>query len=160
MAKKLEDLLQPGEQVVFRTRHSVLGALGWSFLTLLILYAVILAINLLARDPSNPLSWIVFALLWIPLSYFGFRSQAALLTDQRFLHSEGIFKPSIEEVPLADIYRIEFGRSKYDHAHLTITRYKGRQVHITVGVPKRAKLACAIAAQAGVTLSDQKAGSG
>lgn len=151
MAKKLEDLLQPGEQVIFRARYS---ALELTRDTLILI--AFLSIFSAAFHWNNPEGFDFlansFLVFFIPAWLAGqMWNAAALLTDQRLLYRHGAFRPNIEAWPNADIRHIDFKLGYLGYSGVvSIERRFGSKT--TLGfIPRPEALQRAIAAQCGLS---------
>jgi hypothetical protein len=156
VAKKLEDLLQPGEEVIFRARYSLLVAWGWMSPPILpILTIAILQDRYTDRDINLTFGLFVFTLIFSWLVRL-VRNYTVVLTDRRLLYRYGPLRRKIIEIPFGDIYRIEvpqnfrFGPiTQLPNAEIILKRYSVPITRLNY-VPNQRDLAQAIAAQAGV----------
>ncbi|NNE85584.1 MAG: hypothetical protein HKN28_16595 [Alphaproteobacteria bacterium] len=150
MAQKLKNMLEPDERVIFQTGLSLLRSIGFTTLSAIALLISFWIVDRAFGDTMNPLGALIFLVIFVPWCTLNFRIPAAILTDRRLLYQYGAFRRGIEEIPLSDIYAIEYDvTSKTTHGDITITRHKGPKM-IIAGLPKRKKLTLAIAEQAGL----------
>lgn len=150
MAQKLEDMLDADERVKYRARYSVLASIGWSSFLVGAGLIGVWAINWSFGDTVNPIGVFVFVLIFVPWFAIEFREQSVLVTDRRVLYRHGIISHKIDEIAIADIYRVDHASvAGVSHGPVTITRYKGRKIFISF-VPNHSKLARVISAQAGL----------
>jgi hypothetical protein len=156
VAKKLEDLLQPEERVVFRSRYSVLAAIGWMSVPFLPVWIfAMLANRYISKDHNQTFELLIFLILVAVLVRM-VRNYTVILTDRRLLYRYGSLRRKIIEIPFNDIHRIEctqifrFGPIKQlPAAEIILKRYSVPTTRLN-HLPNQKELAQAIAAQAGV----------
>ena len=156
MAKKLEDLLQPDERVVFRSRYGLLAAIGWMGVPFfsICLFAM-LGDRYINKDYNQTAELLIFFVLVAALVRM-LRNYTVILTDRRLLYRYGPVRRKIIEIPFDDIHRIECSQilpfrpiKRLPNAEIILKRYSVPVTRLS-HLPNHKELAQAIAAQAGV----------
>lgn len=108
LADKLEDRLDPGEKIFFQARYSLVQAIERALVFAMVLFAVLGGAGWLFGDYSIVAGGLVAATISTIWFSIQIRAAAALVTDRRFLFREGLWRPKVVEIPLADITQALF----------------------------------------------------
>lgn len=150
MASKLEDRLAPNERIVFRARFGPIAIAVYVLIAALALAGLFITFDW-AFGKSMAWAFSLFNLVFV-FGFFGLLlfGQAILVTDQRVLYQNRLWKIYVEDVPLTTIEGVEFmpGIGRFG-AIVTIYRHGDKKIGIGL-VPNLQGLRDAIASQCGL----------
>lgn len=155
VAATLEDMLEPGERVIYQARYSFLNisvqvlffvaftaasATVFAAATTILSFELLVAIWLLA---------ISFSLIWTAVKL---RKTRIFVTDRRILRVGGFANPDVNEVTIADVESVAFVYLGLGPAlgHVSLRLRDGNVVRLSGG-PRPQYFCAAIAAQAGAS---------
>jgi hypothetical protein len=142
MANKLDEMIAPDEQVVYRS-GGVLREFAWFPITFIVI--VILTLTFqdwfgeVDTEDDNFRLYVMggFVLLWVVslgFSYAAIRATKAVVTDRRVLYKTGILKPKLLEMVLADIEKVSFvGWRSFNHGKIELRTGKDVSFHLAQG---------------------------
>lgn len=134
MAERLEDMLRPGERVLFGAPRSW-RPLHWDGLVVFLCVSIVCAVGgfavsgVLDFDPVIALGMAaglaVFLIGYLGFELRGLSAQEAALTDQRLFHNPDHAKPRVAVLELAEIQAVEIAGYR-----LAVTTADGRRLDL------------------------------
>lgn len=160
MARKLEDMLDTGERVVFRARYGPVGIAVYAAFRMVtvLIFAILSFIVVIDTNEiffsvlESELDWRVVAALgvfWTAIYARTISNHIIMVTDRRVLYRHGTWWRKVTEIPLNDIKNAGPDLAFGNYSNRTWIERIGGGRTIVVFVPRLLDLQRAVAAQCG-----------